>query len=94
MDETRDWIELLEGDEEPLPDVRELSDDDLHELIANIGVREYALSCRRSVLQGKLDVLRAEKIARLRQPPGHVDVERVAEALLLKWRLHDRAAAD
>jgi hypothetical protein len=51
---------------EPLPDLSTLSDDDLQERIRELEVEEDAISFRRRVLHGRIDILRAEYVTRLR----------------------------
>jgi hypothetical protein len=52
---------------EPLPDLASLSDDDLKELIERLEREESEVSYRRRLLQGRIDILRAERTARLRK---------------------------
>ncbi|MFN2467208.1 MAG: hypothetical protein ABR521_03635 [Gaiellaceae bacterium] len=47
--------------------------------------REEALGAARSLVQGELELLRAERIARFRRTPPHVDPRLVAEAVLRRW---------
>ena len=51
---------------EPLPDLSTLSDDDLQQRIRDLEVEEDAISFRRRVLHGRIDILRAEYVTRLR----------------------------
>ena len=71
---------------EPLPDLGSLSDDDLKRLIAELEQEELDVSYRRRLLHGKIDILRAELVARLRSSGGksvldQVDVDRLTEIL-------------
>ena len=72
---------------EPLPDLAELSDADLKKLIDDLTEEEHEISYRRRLLHGKIDILRAELVARLQQIGGaracstQVDVERLTEIL-------------
>ncbi|MGB2876003.1 MAG: hypothetical protein WBB76_11095 [Gaiellaceae bacterium] len=71
---------------EPFPDLASLSDDDLKQLIDNLTKEEQEVSFRRRILHGKIDLLRAELQARLRETGGksvleQVDVERLAAIL-------------
>lgn len=50
-----------------IPDLATLSDDDLRRLIVELTRQENEISYRRRLLQGRLDILRAEKIARLKR---------------------------
>lgn len=51
---------------EPLPDLSTLSDDDLQERIRELEHEEDSISFRRRVLHGRIDILRAEYVSRLR----------------------------
>jgi len=71
---------------EALPDLATLSDEDLKKLIDDLTVEEQEVSYRRRLLHGKIDILRAELVARLQQTEGqsvleHVDVTRLTEIL-------------
>ena len=55
---------------EPLPDLASLGDTELKELIEELEREESDISYRRRLLQGRIDILRAERIARLRQSVG------------------------
>ena len=50
---------------EPLPDLATLSDEDLKKLIDELTQEEHEVSYRRRLLHGKIDILRAELVARL-----------------------------
>ncbi len=52
---------------EPLPDLVSLSDEDLKHLIEDLERQESEVSYRRRLLQGRIDILRAERTARLRR---------------------------
>ena len=52
---------------EPLPDLAQLSDDELKTLIEELEKEESDISYRRRLLQGRIDILRAERIARMRR---------------------------
>ena len=73
---------------EALPDLTRLGDDDLDKLIEDLERRESEVSYERRLLQGKIDILRAERVARKRKTPeeelGHVDVDRLSEILSRK----------
>jgi len=68
-----------------LPDLAELSDAELKVLIKELEEEENEISYRRRILHGKLDILRAELIARLQQKGetelGQVDLDRLTEIL-------------
>ena len=51
---------------ETLPDLLSLSDAELSSLLASIEDGEEAISRRRRVLHGRIDILRAERIERLK----------------------------
>jgi len=52
---------------EPLPDLTTLADDALRSLIADLKKEEDELSYKRHLLHGKIDILRAELVARLQK---------------------------
>ena len=71
---------------EPLPDLGTLSDADLKALIDEYTKEEQEVSYRRRILHGKIDILRAELVARLQKTEGRsvleqVDVESLTEIL-------------
>ncbi len=71
---------------EPLPDLGSLSDDQLKQLIDDLTREEQEVSYRRRILHGKIDILRAELVARLKSSGGksvleHVDVESLTNIL-------------
>jgi hypothetical protein len=53
--------------EDTFPDLGALSDKELKELINNLTQEENEISYKRRVLHGKIDILRAELVNRLRQ---------------------------
>jgi hypothetical protein len=61
---------------EPLPDLTTVSDDELSALIAQLEDDEDAISVRRRVLHGRIDILRGERTARLKAQvaAGTIDV--------------------
>ena len=74
---------------EPLPDLATLSDADLKLLIADLTREENEVSYQRRLLHGKIDILRAELVARLQKTKGKsvlddVDVEHLTEILTSK----------
>jgi hypothetical protein len=74
---------------EPLPDLASLSDDDLKRLIDELTQQEQEISYRRRLLHGKIDILRAELVARLQKTQGRsvldqLDVDRLTEILTSK----------
>ncbi len=71
---------------EPLPDLSSLSDSDLKKLIDDLTEEEQEISYRRRLMHGKIDILRAELVARLQKSKGksvldQVDPERLANIL-------------
>jgi len=72
-----------ENDVEPLPDLGSLSNDELKALIDRLSAEEDQVSYRRRLLQGRIDILRAERTARLKGTGGgsDVDVDRLTDIL-------------
>jgi len=71
---------------EPLPDLGTLTDEDLKGLIDEYTQEENEVSYRRRILHGKIDILRAELVARLQKTGGtsvldQVDVASLTEIL-------------
>ena len=71
---------------EPLPDLSTLTDDDLRGMIRELEAEEDEVSFRRRVLHGRIDILRAELVARLREQVSAgeaklADVGRLSEIL-------------
>ena len=67
---------------QPLPDLATLSDDGLKSLIEELEAEENEVSYRRRLLQGRIDILRAERTARLKgSGVGDVDVDRLTDIL-------------
>jgi len=71
---------------EPLPDLGSLSDSDLKRLIEESEQQEREVSYQRRLLHGKIDILRAELVARLQKTGGRsvldqLDVDRLTEIL-------------
>ena len=71
---------------EAFPDLASVSDDDLKRLIDDLTKEELEVSYRRRILHGKIDLLRAELQARLRETGGKsvlddVDVDKLAAIL-------------
>ena len=67
---------------EPLPDLGSLSDEELKKLIDELQVRERELSYERRIMHGKIDILRAELVARLQESGGKSVLEQVDLAKL------------
>jgi hypothetical protein len=70
---------------EALPDLGGLSDAELKNLIHELEQEENEISYRRRLLHGKLDILRAELVARLQKKGegelGQVDLDRLSQIL-------------
>ncbi len=71
---------------EPLPDLASTSDEELKGLIDEYTREEQEVSYRRRILHGKIDILRAELVARLQKTGGRsilddVNVESLTEIL-------------
>jgi hypothetical protein len=76
-------------DQFDMPDLASLSDRELKQLIEDLMKEEAEVSYRRRILHGKIDILRAERNARLRTTEGksildEVDVDRLTEILAAK----------
>jgi hypothetical protein len=74
---------------EALPDLASMSDEQLRELIRELVQEEQEVSYRRRILHGKIDILRAELVARLQSSGGksvldEVDVETLTSILASK----------
>ena len=74
------------GKVEPLPEFGSLSDEELKAMIGDLEQQERDVSYQRRMLHGKIDILRAELVARLQQSGGRsvldqVDVDRLTEIL-------------
>ena len=67
---------------EPLPDLGSLTDDDLKQEIDKLKEQEREISYQRRILHGKIDILRAELVARLQQSGGKSVLEQVDLAKL------------
>jgi hypothetical protein len=70
---------------EALPDLARLSDSELKSLIHELEAEENEISYQRRLLHGKLDILRAELVARLQKKGegelGQIDIDRLTEIL-------------
>ena len=70
---------------EAFPDLARLPDSELKDLIAKLEAEENEISYKRRLLHGKLDILRAELVARLQQKGegelGQVDLDRLTDIL-------------
>ena len=75
------------------PDLGSLSDQELKDLIQQLTDEEQEVSYRRRILHGKIDILRAELVARLQVTGGQsvldqVDVDRLTAILTGKTAPH------
>jgi hypothetical protein len=71
---------------ELFPELGSLSDEELKRLKDDLEAQEREVSYQRRILHGKIDILRAEIVARLQRTSGqsaldHMDVERLTEIL-------------
>ena len=71
---------------ELFPDLGSLSDEELKQLKDDLELQERELSYQRRVLHGKIDILRAEIVARLQRTGGvqaldEIDVDRLTDIL-------------
>ena len=74
---------------DPHPDLTTLSDDDLRVMIRDLEKEEDDISFQRRMLHGRIDILRAELVARLREQVSAgeaklADVGRLSEILSAK----------
>jgi hypothetical protein len=74
---------------EPFPDLPNLSDDDLKELIDDLTRQEQEVSYQRRLLHARIDLLRTELVARLQKTGGQsvldkVDVDQLTAILTSK----------
>ncbi|HEX7582201.1 MAG TPA: hypothetical protein VF321_03865 [Gaiellaceae bacterium] len=67
---------------EPLPDLASTSDEELKSLIDEYTQEEQEVSYRRRILHGKIDILRAELVARLQKTGGRSVLDDVNVAAL------------
>jgi len=80
--------------EETFPDIGSMSDDELKALIAELADEERTVSYRRRVLHGKIDILRAELVNRLKAKRERgdatitgADVQQLTDILLGKIQI-------
>jgi RsiG-like len=71
---------------EPLPDFGSLNDQELKHLIEDLQQQEREVSYQRRILHGKIDIMRAELVARLQKSGGRsvlddVDVDKLTDIL-------------
>jgi hypothetical protein len=84
--------------EETFPDIGAMSDQELKDLIAALTEEEREVSYRRRLLHGKIDILRAELVSRLRtrREQGEsaitgADVQKLTDILLGEAPGEDKA---
>ena len=87
--------------EETFPDIASLSDQELKDLIESLTDEEQEISYKRRILHGKIDILRAELVNRLRskREQGDTlikgnDVERLSKILAGKTEAPDVPGED
>jgi hypothetical protein len=87
--------------DDTFPDLGTLTDQELKELIAQLSHEEHEVSYRRRLLHGKIDILRAELVNRLRGKHAGgeeifsgSDVERLTEILAGRASPPPDSAAD
>ena len=81
--------------EETFPDIGSMSNQDLKDLIAELTEEEREVSYRRRLLHGKIDILRAELVNRLRKKhEGGEDVISGADVQRLTDILAGRASGE
>ena len=81
--------------EETFPDLGSLSDQELKDLIGELTEEEMEISYRRRILHGKIDILRAELVNRLRKKhEGGEDVISGADVQRLTDILAGRALGE
>ena len=81
--------------DETFPDLGALSDKELKELIAQLSGEETEISYQRRLLHGKIDILRAELVNRLRRKhDGGEDIISGADVAQLTQIPAGRASAD
>ena len=85
--------------EDSFPDIGSMSDEELKTLIAELAEEEREVSYRRRILHGRIDILRAELVNRLRtkREEGDAlitgdDVQKLTDILLGKVPDADEAA--
>ena len=84
---------------ETFPDLGALSDQELKDMIQQLSEEENAVSYRRRILHGKIDILRAELVNRLRKKHAAgesvisgADVQQLTDILAGKTAPADRGA--
>jgi len=78
------------------PDLSTMTDDDLRAMIRTLEKEEDEISLQRRVLHGRIDILRAELVARLREQVSAgeaqlADTKRLSEILTAKTAPTDDA---
>lgn len=81
--------------DETFPDLGQLTDKELKELIAQLSEEETEISYQRRLLHGKIDILRAELVNRLRRKhEGGEDIISGADVARLTEILSGRSSTD
>jgi hypothetical protein len=72
-----------DGELEAMPDLAAISDDELRSIIVELEHEEDDVSLQRRFLQGRIDILRAERARRSRggRPPDGLDPDGLADVL-------------
>jgi hypothetical protein len=78
-DEPLEDVAPSTDDLEPIPVPASLDDEELRTLLRSLEHDEGEISLHRRILHGRIDILRAERIARAQR--GHVDLEQLKEIL-------------
>jgi hypothetical protein len=83
------WSDERKAPVEALPDLKTLADADLKQLIEELTRQEDEISYQRRILHGKIDILRAELTARLKNKGegailNQLDLDRLTEILVQK----------
>ena len=83
------------------PDLGSLTDQELKDLIKEMTDEEIEVSYRRRILHGKIDILRAELVSRLRRKDesgelliSGADVQRLTDILTGNFQAHNELPAD
>lgn len=78
-DEALEDVSPESAEPEPIPEPSSLSDADLRELLGRLEHEEAELSFHRRIVHGRIDILRAERMARAQR--GHLDLDKLREVL-------------
>jgi hypothetical protein len=78
-DETLEDVSPESVEPEPIPEPSSLLEGDLRDLLGRLEHEEGELSFHRRILHGRIDILRAERMARAQR--GHLDLDKLREVL-------------